>query len=220
VNIVFFPKVVFKIKHRSIKNYMKDLNHKFIEGVDIGLSLCNKIYNYYTKHEKDYIDDLEHIKKILTNSKITKHDILINIKNLHNLTNEQIILIIRYINIINKGKYLLLINDELVYTPDIYKEIPIEIILHEISVILDKVKKERNKQCKNIKLKRRLYRLINNYKRLLVMTLTIYEQRERRNNKDFVMYSIISPLESKSNLSILPVSKEYINDNLNNHNYY
>lgn len=68
---------------------------------------------------EEYLDCVNTVKRILNNSKIDRHGLLIYITNCgETLTYKQQAMLIRFVNFTAKGSKIICYNNNLIYTPD------------------------------------------------------------------------------------------------------
>jgi len=136
-----------------------DYIYNFLKGDNLTLEFCNKIYNNLQLINSNYIDDINKIKIILNASNKTVYNNIFFIKTKKNITDQELLLLIRFINICHKEKYFIVINNKLVYIPqkiiNIYSEINIynyinnKIIEYKYKLIKQIITKYYKRRLKN-----------------------------------------------------------------------
>lgn len=90
----------------------------FLNGTNLTANLSNKIYSNLYLENLDYIKDINNVKDIIDKSNKTIRDNIFFIKTKGKITDKEIILLIRFINICHKNKYFIVVNNNLVYIPE------------------------------------------------------------------------------------------------------
>lgn len=125
-----------------------ELVNSFLNGTNLTVILSNKIYNNLYLENLDYIKDIDNIKDIINKSNKTVRDNIFFIKTKSKITDKEIVLLIRFINICYKNKYFIIVNNNLVYIPEkitnIYSDIDIN------NYINIKIREYKNKIFKEV----------------------------------------------------------------------
>jgi len=135
-----------KLLERSLVEFDTVLN-EFKNGVLFDLKLCDKIHKDMCHLEEDYIQTVQRIKNTL--NKYT-YDVYRNVVvvNLPDLKETEYITLIRFINLIHKGKKFIVLNSTLVFIPEVYHLYDKEAIKDIVSSYLMKL--HRREQFKKL----------------------------------------------------------------------
>lgn len=119
------------------------------------------IFNKLTCCIYNYLQRVDHIKKILTKARLKYiYDVLF-IRTGSNLSEEDKLILIRYINICQKDKYIIVLNNKLIYTPSEYNQYEKMAIQYYINSILKRHNTCRKFNIIKYKVKKYIKNLIN-----------------------------------------------------------
>lgn len=107
------------IKDNYIKSDINILSEQFIRGETFSNDLLKYIFdNIVRVKEREYTESVREVKKLLSSSKIVFYHDLVLIKSNTEISEEEKVVIVRYINLCHHDKKLILLyNDEIIYIP-------------------------------------------------------------------------------------------------------
>lgn len=135
-----------KLLERSLVEFDTVLN-EFKNGKLFDLNLCNKIHKDMCHLEEDYISTVQRIKSVLNNHTYNVYQNVV-VVNLLDLEEAEYITLIRFINLIHKGKKFIVLNSTLAFIPEVYHLYDKETIKDIVSSYLMKL--HRREQFKKL----------------------------------------------------------------------
>lgn len=107
------------IKDNYIKSDINILSEQFIRGDTFSNDLLKYIFdNIVRVKEREYTESVREVKKLLSSSRIVFYHDLVLIKSNLEISEEEKVVIVRYVNLCHHDKKLILLyNDEIIYIP-------------------------------------------------------------------------------------------------------
>lgn len=107
------------ISHNSVKSDIGMLSEQFLRGDVFTLDLSEYVFdNIVRVKEGEYTHCLKEVKHILSSARRTFYGDLVLIKSASEITEEQKVVLVRYINMCHHDKKLIILfNEDIIYIP-------------------------------------------------------------------------------------------------------
>lgn len=133
----------------------------FLSGKIFDLQGSQLIFDKLNFSYYDYLQKVNYVKKVLSTAKLLYLDGIIFIKTNKELSEEEIIILVRYINICQKDKYVIILNNKLIYLPTDYNEYEKVAIKTYIYSVFNRYNNHRKFKVIKYKVKKFIKNLIN-----------------------------------------------------------